>query len=479
MWAPVLVSLLAGLSFVAEAATCRPKLPHVTLPYGTWQASKYEPKAEVFTFKNIRYAAPPTGNRRFARPEPPEPVQGIQDGSYGPACATSPAAGAVNKTLIYTSGSKEELPSQGHYDGTGIIYQAQGDAVVVVINYRVGILGWLGGSAAEEAKATNLGLYDQRAALQWVRDYIHLFGGDPSNVSTWGASAGSGSIMHHLMQKGGQRDPLFHKAVLSSPGFFPTWDLQGAQAFVETILGNVNCTADGFDCLRAADITDEDIPAFSPSPVPDGDFFERPPPLEFADGRYWKDLESIVVSHTANEGFPWSLFGTLETEDDLREWILSTFGNRSDLIPAIIEQYPASSANTPADRYEAMANDIVFYVYAGVYAVGEATHASDTYPMWYNPTLGLTDPLLTGTPELNDIYQAYIVSHARTGNVNSFRKPRTSIKWPKVLDSREDEINALKSTDLGFQVIRDTNGTRSTCDVWVDVYREIWDSGYD
>ncbi|ENH73637.1 Liver carboxylesterase [Fusarium oxysporum f. sp. cubense race 1] len=61
-------------------------LPFLKLPYGTWQASSFDEVAKVYTFKNVRYGAPPIGNRRFAKPEPPEAVSGIQDGSKGAAC---------------------------------------------------------------------------------------------------------------------------------------------------------------------------------------------------------------------------------------------------------------------------------------------------------------------------------------------------------------------------------------------------------
>lgn len=64
-------------------------LPMVKLPYGTWQASKYDPKTDIYTFRNIRFAAPPVGSLRFAKPAPPVPVSEIQTGSYGGACPQS------------------------------------------------------------------------------------------------------------------------------------------------------------------------------------------------------------------------------------------------------------------------------------------------------------------------------------------------------------------------------------------------------
>jgi carboxylesterase type B len=91
---------------------------------------------------------------------------------------------------------------------------------------KLGPLGWLGGPIIKNTPGAvaNAGLYDQRAVFQWIQTNIHLVNGDPSNVSAWGESAGSGSILHHLIAKSGTLDPLFHRAVLMSPGFVPQWD---------------------------------------------------------------------------------------------------------------------------------------------------------------------------------------------------------------------------------------------------------------
>ena len=99
----------------------------------------------------------------------------------------------------------------------------------------------------------NAGLYDQHAALQWIQDYIGLLGGDKTQVSAWGESAGGGSIMHQLVAFGGTQDPLFSKAVMLSPAFGLKFDRKGSleqtfQNFTEL----AGCAGQGVACLRAA-----------------------------------------------------------------------------------------------------------------------------------------------------------------------------------------------------------------------------------
>jgi carboxylesterase type B len=105
----------------------------------------------------------------------------------------------------------------------------------------------------EQQGLPNAGLYDQRAALQWIQDYIHLVGGDKTQVSAWGESAGASSIMHQLVAFGGSRDPLFSKAVMQSPAFGLDFDRQGA---LENVFRNftelAGCSGQGVACLRAA-----------------------------------------------------------------------------------------------------------------------------------------------------------------------------------------------------------------------------------
>lgn len=111
----------------------------------------------------------------------------------------------------YSAGSSCELPS---YDGENL--SRTGDVVVVSINHRLNVLGFLDLSAVDEkyAQSANVGMKDVVAALEWVHDNISNFGGDPGNVTIFGQSGGGGKVatlMYTPSAKG-----LFHKAIMES-----------------------------------------------------------------------------------------------------------------------------------------------------------------------------------------------------------------------------------------------------------------------
>lgn len=150
----------------------------------------------------------------------------------------------------------------------------------------------------EREGTPNAGLYDQRAALQWIQNHIGLVGGDKTQVSAWGESAGAGSILHQLVAFGGKQDPLFSRAVLQSPGFTFAFDRKGLlERNFKTFANATGCAGQGVSCLRAANaeilqrantqlLSGQGSENFTVGPSTDGNLIRQLPPLELASGDY-------------------------------------------------------------------------------------------------------------------------------------------------------------------------------------------------
>ncbi|XP_034947993.1 venom carboxylesterase-6-like isoform X2 [Chelonus insularis] len=197
---------------------------------GTWESSFYG--VQYVAFKGVPYAKPPIGNLRFKDPEPVEPWSGIRDATkFG---YSSPQNNVMLKAEsedclflnIYTSNLNLSVakPVMVWIHG-GAFYLGSGDdslygpdylihkeIVLVTINYRLGVLGFL--NVDDEEAPGNQGLKDQVLALKWVQQNISRFGGDPHNVTIFGESAGAASV--HYLTISPLAQGLFNKAIMQS-----------------------------------------------------------------------------------------------------------------------------------------------------------------------------------------------------------------------------------------------------------------------
>ena len=142
----------------------------------------------------------------------------------------------------YSAGSGQELPS---YDGTSLAFAE--DVVVVSINHRLNVLGFLDLSAYGEtyAKSANAGLLDIVASLKWVRDNTAAFGGDPSNVTIFGQSGGGGKVTTLLATPCAKG--LFHKAIVQSGSMLRTMESKYSRKIGIATVRNLGLDASSID----------------------------------------------------------------------------------------------------------------------------------------------------------------------------------------------------------------------------------------
>jgi triacylglycerol lipase len=126
--------------------------------------------------------------------------------------------------------------------------------IAVTLNYRLSAWGFLASSQISGSGNTNLGLRDQRLALQWVQENIAAFGGDPEKVTIWGESAGAISVGFHLTAFGGRDDKLFRAGIMESGGSIAAQagNYTSSQADYDEIASKVGCSnmIDSLQCLR-------------------------------------------------------------------------------------------------------------------------------------------------------------------------------------------------------------------------------------
>jgi para-nitrobenzyl esterase len=357
--------------FSLLALGCASGIPlRVTLPDGDLLGRTYE-RTDVLL--GVPYAEPPLGERRFAPPHRvahaeiaidatrsvpwcPQfiPATGVRMSGTDEDClylnVWAPADRSVpHPVMIYLHGGAFVLGSGAQHEFDGRHLSEAAGVVVVTINYRLGALGFAAhpALAAEDASwptTGNYGLLDQIEAMRWVQRNIAAVGGDPSNVTLFGESAGAASVCMHLLLR--ESRGLFHRAILESApctGFdLPTREAAEAQSLA--LAEALGCVDEDLDsvraCLRAADSTDvigglplnTDIitgAGVGWGPIVDRVFLTDQPRSLFL-GHQSADVP-IIVGANADEGELFVLMGGLDEEATLREALLDLYA------PAVVE----------------------------------------------------------------------------------------------------------------------------------------------
>ncbi|KAF8168680.1 Alpha/Beta hydrolase protein [Mycena galopus ATCC 62051] len=310
--------------------------PIVDLGYAQYQGA-VNTANNISHFLGIRYAAAPLGDLRFRAPQPPVNMTGIQPATAEPnECFQAPTGQSATNPLetraseivqtedclflnVYYPSNGAGAPSAGlptvvwihgggylagaasSFNGEDIIAQSNRGVVVALIQYRLGVFGFLPGTAVKENGALNAGLLDQDFAMRWVNQHISKFGGDPSKVTIWGESAGAGSVLQHVVANGGRTEPQLFRGAITSSTFLPSqyqFNDPIPELLFSEVVAQTNCTSatDAMACLRAADATtletannninlDGFFGTFTMVPVVDGVFITQRPTLSLLEGK--------------------------------------------------------------------------------------------------------------------------------------------------------------------------------------------------
>jgi para-nitrobenzyl esterase len=431
----------------------------------------------IRVFKGIPYAAPPVGDLRWKAPKAAASWDGARDATkVSPICYQEPyPEGSIyrkppepmSEDCLYLNvwtaaqSAKERRPvmfwihggglTRGSgagpaYDGESL---AKKGVVLVAINYRLGVFGFLAHPELSKESAHNssgnYGLLDQIAALEWVRKNITAFGGDPQRVTIFGESAGSWAVNYLMatpLAKG-----LFQRAIGESGGTF------GGVTRLERVerAGSKFAASAGADSVRALRAKSaEDVlraaggASFPPSV--EGWLFPEDVTTIFAKGKQ-NDVPLIAGSNAdeATALSPWPANGTAA---DFKAQSRRIFGDRTE---QFLKFYPAGSDPEARASHYASYRDFVFgwqmrtwvrmaartgksnaYLYyfsrvppGPASARLGAYHASEIWYVFHNLHLG-TLPYEDADRNLSDVMSSYWVNFAATGDPNGDGLP----KWP-------------------------------------------------
>lgn len=457
---------------------------------------------ETAEFLGIPYAKPPVGDLRFAPPQPVDAWRGTRDATtFGLACAQDsllmgpiPSAEDCLTVNVFTPSharKSDRLPVMvflhggAFVGGASLQYEGHalseaGHLVVVTLNYRLGAFGFLAHPALDatrpaDAPSGNDGIRDQQLALDWVKRNIKAFGGDPSNVTIFGESAGSMSTCLHMVSPTSRN--LGRRFIMESGvcvGGLPLLDKAGSNA-VTLALANALCpgAADVIACLRsksAAELASwgKELgisgPGWAPSFDPNDPLLPAKPIQLIAQGNY--QHAPIIVGTNKSE---WGLFqtgtGPIQSALQFAAAVDAQFGPIAPLVKA---QYPVSSDAEANTVFIRLMTDVMFRCPTRTLVRATAAHGSTVYLYSFEEGIAFHAFELSYVfgPQFNfepsyvpstlETMQGYWSEFARKGNPNARRLPT----WPTYHAASDQNLTLATP----FQV--STGLSRSDCDFW-------------
>ncbi len=375
----------------------------------------------TWAYLGIPYAAPPVGPLRWAATQPHACWSStLPATSWGAMCLqvdskdttkvlgqedcltvnvwTPSGATASSKLPVLffipgggnVQGSNADTdPSGAHiYDGAALA--AQANVVVVVINYRLGALGFLA-HPSFGANPGNYGTLDQIAALGWAQRNVAAFGGDPSRVLVFGQSAGAEDVCDMVaspLTKG-----LFAAALMESGGCTAR-PLATAESFAQTWAQKAGCgsASDPAACMRALDGNAVTLVQPEPASIAGSKQGDYEPCV---DGVALTDAADKVIASGAYRHVPWVIGSNSDetskelagaypggmTEAQYEAAVLAYAGGSQTLSSQILAKYPASSFASPLEAYVQVTTDAKFTCTAR-YDARQAVAGQSDQPVW-------------------------------------------------------------------------------------------------
>lgn len=332
---------------------------------------------------NVRFAAPCNGTNRFREAQPPLTQTAVQDAfKNGPLCLAAgeqegfqydserqymaedclnlglfaPANATTSSKLpimFFVQGGGFTSNSNGNFNGSGLVEASGGNMIVVRINYRVGILGFIGGTEVQDGlggAVPNNGLRDIVAAARFVKEHAAAFGGDPDHIVLSGDSSGAEAIDNLLAANNGTGFPdLFVGAAVESTGMYSTAQpIDREDAFRNNVnaTGCLNAT-DAIECMRAIPIAEFQSLLTSDGwgPQIDDEFIVASHMQMFEAGRFQKI--PVIYGSTSNEAtYTYISNPDAETDDDISSGLQGAVPSiDTATLDTVMELYPASLNN--------------------------------------------------------------------------------------------------------------------------------------
>ncbi len=531
----VLIASLAALALTilpppvtAESAAVDTAAPVVAIDSGKLRGEVLDEASGLRVFRGIPFAAPPLGDLRWRPPAPVAPWQGERDATkFGTICPQLPMLAAMtgepfptpNEDCLFLNvwtiaapvsgvgfpGAKRPVmvwihgggltmgwSNQVGYEGSAL---ARRGVVLVSINYRLGALGFLAlpelSKESKDGASGNYGFLDQIAALEWVKRNIDKFGGDPSNVTIFGESAGGTSV--HALMASPLAEGLFHRAIAESAWVTETNITRleqdsptvksasklGVEWSKRMATGAAPPTLAALRALDAQTIVQKSGQnGFQAAITVDGRFMPTSSEERFTKGQHHR--VPMIAGTNADEGTMFLSFMPIPDRAAFEGMIAGVYGNQAATVAKL---YPSSTPDELKTQLNRFFTDTWFLratrnMLFGASKTGSPvyqyhfTRRSPAQPAWgahHAAELGYVFNTLAEKPfddtdrKLAEVMIQYWVQFAKTGDPNADGLP----EWPR-FDSQHQ-----KYLELGDQVRVGSELGKEICDRLEGILRSL------